>query len=455
MASEDMVFIENGPSMQLVPSSSLESLDGTNASRHKEFPHTYSPAPPTVAAPSLGCNPCGLAIRSKPGFASYPPVPVKSPGLQHCCHGNCQQNEVLAKVEDSFEMPPGLLNLPPPPVYNGSTSAWLTPGARTKSKKAARAPRSPSPTCKPPPQAISLPPPPPAPVVMPPPPFPLPPVAGSFPPPMPMAPPPPSPPYKPTRSRGLRFLDDDYSHVSTPADLIPIQYSGESNLDTGRVVRIMPFNRNVLTIFHRAHITDFEEVKWILQHGTTDVWYEKPKRSWLRQQESFEASGCDTDELEALENARPVSLETPRIWASAALVTPSDDDIFDCTAGHTLDDAFSGACPTCTDEKSEALDGTPLVYYVVLSTCQASEPFIHGAHFNGRQIHKLFRCGGREAAVAEAFYASGVNGWSVAFSCVMRADDELEGGEGKIKRVDELWMLGEDEEDDDCTRVFF
>lgn len=253
----------------------------------------------------------------------------------------------------------------------------------------------------------------------------------------------------------MRRFDDDYEDVSTPADLIPVRYSGESNFETGRVVRIAPFRRNVLVGFHRAHIADFEELKWILHYGTTEIWYEKPKRSWLRQQETLEASGRDTDELDGLENARPVSLETPRVWASSALVTPIDDDIYDCTAGHAIDDAFSGVCPTCTDEKSEALDGTPLVYYVVLSTCQAGEPFIHGAHFNGKQIYKLIKCGSRDAAVAEAFYASGVNGWSVSFTCVMRADDELEGGEGKIKRVDELWMLGEDEEDDDCTRVFF
>ncbi|KAL5371834.1 hypothetical protein DPSP01_013962 [Paraphaeosphaeria sporulosa] len=203
-----------------------------------------------------------------------------------------------------------------------------------------------------------------------------------------------------------------------------------------RVVRITPFKHNVLITFHRGHITDFQEVTWIPQHGTTGVWYVKPKRSWLRQQESFEAAGCDTDELEALVNVRPVSLETPRIWASAALVTPSDDDLFACSAGHTAGDASSGACPTCTAEKTATLEGTPLVYYVVLSTCQASEPFIHGAHFNSRQIYKLTRYSSREAAVVEAYYASGVNGWSVAFRCVMQANDEREGGKGNIKRLD-------------------
>lgn len=141
MASEDMVFIENGPSMQLVPSSSLESLDGTNASGGKLFPHTYSPASPTIPPPPLGC---GLTIRAKPDFASYPPVPTTS-GHQNCCFGGCQHNDALTKVENSFKMPPGLLNLPPPPVYSGSSSGWSTTGARTKSKKSARAPSSPTP----------------------------------------------------------------------------------------------------------------------------------------------------------------------------------------------------------------------------------------------------------------------------------------------------------------------
>lgn len=139
MASEDMVFIENVPSMQLVPSSSLESSGATNAFNQQEFPHTCSPAPPAVTTPSLGCDPCGLAFRSKFGFAPYPPIPTNSSDPQHCCHGACQQNDALAKVEGSYKMPPGLLNIPPPPVYN-----WSAPGPRAKTKKTARSPPSPT-----------------------------------------------------------------------------------------------------------------------------------------------------------------------------------------------------------------------------------------------------------------------------------------------------------------------
>lgn len=160
--------------------------------------------------------------------------------------------------------------------------------------------------------------------------------------------------------------------------------------------------------------------------------------------------------MQALEPARPVSLETPRVWAGAALVTPSDDDVYDCGREHGNGEGegetFEGACPVCTDEKSEALDGTALVYCVVLSTCQASEPFVHGAHFNGKAMFRVVRCGSREGASAEAFYAAGVNGWSVVFSCVMR---EGENFGGDMRRVEELWELGEEDEVDEGVRVFY
>jgi hypothetical protein len=61
-------------------------------------------------------------------------------------------------------------------------------------------------------------------------------------------------------------------------------------------------------------------------------------------------------------------------------------------------------------------EATDLEYRLIITTCQASSPFIHGAHFNGRQTFKMTRHGSREAAIAEAFYAVGVNGWYVSFN---------------------------------------
>jgi hypothetical protein len=137
------------------------------------------------------------------------------------------------------------------------------------------------------------------------------------------------------------------------------------------------------------------------------------------------------------------------------MTTPTRDDIFECAAGHAVDDGYAGTCHECTDAKSDALESTPLVYCLVFSTCQASDPFIHGAHFNGRQIYKLVKCGSREAAVAEAFYAAGVNGWSLAFSCVMKLGEDFEERSGTAKKVNELWMLAEEENDEKTIKVFY
>jgi hypothetical protein len=143
MASDDMVFVESGPSMQLISSSSIES---SNASSLKDFSHTYPPASPNITAPLLGCNPRGIAIRSKPGSGPYPPVPRNSVDSYHCCHGSCQRDDKLGLVDDSFEMPPNNLELPPPPACNGSSFGWLKPGAHTKLKKSTRIAPSESPS---------------------------------------------------------------------------------------------------------------------------------------------------------------------------------------------------------------------------------------------------------------------------------------------------------------------
>ncbi len=237
--------------------------------------------------------------------------------------------------------------------------------------------------------------------------------------------------------------------VSTPDAYLPAQYSSESDDDVGSgVVRLVPLRRNVFTARHDAFPADFEEHKWIIKYGSPDFWYEKPVRSYLNKIQSSEG-------LLHLHNARPVSLETPKVWASPTFSTPRDNDIYGCISGHTLDGRYTEFCHQCTQEKSDALDNTPLVYCLVLSTCQASDPFIHGAHFNGCQIYRLVKCGSREAAAAEAYYAAGVNGWNIAFSCVMRLGEDFEERSGKVKRVKELWMLADEETDENVVRVFY
>lgn len=223
---------------------------------------------------------------------------------------------------------------------------------------------------------------------------------------------------------------------------------------------MLPFRRNVLTTSHRAHTTDFNEFEWLLKYATTELWYEKPSKALLKRMKAAEESGCEPDEL-APSTFKVAELETPKVWASAALTIPTDENQ-KCTADHTPDlteTTFTRPCQQCTD-KSAALDAMNLVYYLVFNSLQAHE--LAGcmpaslSNMRGRQMYKLVKCGSREAAIAEVFHATGLNGWNLVFSCVTKASEDIDGGAGKLRRVEDLWMLADDDgADGESVRVFY
>lgn len=256
----------------------------------------------------------------------------------------------------------------------------------------------------------------------------------------------------------------DFTTVSKPSDFIPVHYSGDSLLDRAQVVCLTPFElqgslRRVMLSLHGAQLADFAEYKWIIQYGDSETWYERPSRSTRK----MLAIGCESVGLTEVPSPQSIlSGETPKVWASSALTTPTDDDVYDCDAGHHVGSP-SGACYQCTDEKSEALESTSLVYYLVLSTGQLKRkdasgyisPSPYGMDISGKPVYKLVKFGTREAAAAEAFYVSGSMGWNVVFSCVLRFGETFDERTGPIERVDELWKLGEDAENENTIRIFY
>jgi hypothetical protein len=241
--------------------------------------------------------------------------------------------------------------------------------------------------------------------------------------------------------------------VGRPDELIRPKYPGESTIRIGHIVRITPFKRNVFVTSTQPRAADFDEFRWLLKLGGSDVWYDKPNPTYLKQWKALEVTGCEPAELFPIHDARPVSLETPKVCASPALTNLLADVEHEYCC-HPTESAYSRNCESCR-QKCEALSQTPLVYYLVLTTCQASNPFIQGAHFNGRQIYMMVRCGSREAAVQEAFYAAGVNGWNVAFSCVMRCDESFGEACGTLKKVDRVYSLADKKEDENAVRIFY
>lgn len=222
---------------------------------------------------------------------------------------------------------------------------------------------------------------------------------------------------------------------------------------------MLPFGRNTLLTLHHAQSIDLDEFKWLLKYGTTEFWYEKPSKAMLKRMERAELAGHEPDELLPT-SARPSEIQTPKVWAPAALTTPTNEDIHECTAGHMPEQAGSGyisTCEQCTDEKSEALEATGLAYYLVFSSSVALDRFAPGSVTTGsRLIYKLVKCGSRAAAIADIFHTTGLNGWNLVFSCVMRASESIEDRGGKFRRVERLWMLANAGDDDGkSVRVFY
>jgi hypothetical protein len=200
------------------------------------------------------------------------------------------------------------------------------------------------------------------------------------------------------------------------------------------------------------------EFEWILKYATTEIWYEKLSNALLKRMKAAEFEGNEADEL-PVSGAKPNEIQTPKVWTSAALTTPTDDDIYECTAKHAAQMAgasYTRTCQQCTDAKSEALEATDLSYCLVFSSTQGHDFIMAGTTANcGRSIYKIVKCGSREAAIAEVFHATGLNGWNLVFSCVMRADESIDERGGKFRRVDDLWMLADNDDDDESVRVFY
>jgi hypothetical protein len=259
--------------------------------------------------------------------------------------------------------------------------------------------------------------------------------------------------------------------VNNPSEFIPIHYSGDSILDRSQLIRIAsgrtpavefgPYppnagqdgSRYVLLTLHGAQVADFEAYQWLLQHGSLDSWYAKPNKAILRRLVKLQSCGSEVLKEEA-DEIRLGAFDTPMVWAAAPLTTPTDDDIFDCSAGHSSHNDYTGACHKCTDERTEAIESTPLVYYLVIKAQR--DGFSSGpGKITSKPLYTLVTCGSREAAAVQAFYTAGVNGHSVVFSCVLRVGETFDDRNGPIERVDELWKLSEDAEDEDVIRVFY
>lgn len=233
-------------------------------------------------------------------------------------------------------------------------------------------------------------------------------------------------------------------------DFIPSQCSGKLSLRKLRIIRLSAFDCNILMTLHQAHRADFETFRWLIQFGITEVWCEQPQPFFHQDVSTVRYSGPKIGDPRTVNNPFPVKLDIPRVWASSALTDSSDDKIQDCTSDHVTKDDLGGSFAKC-----DTLEATSLIYCIILSSFQARDLTASNHHLHGRQIFKLIKCGSRDAAIAEVLCASVMYGWNVAFSCVMREDENFPQKQGIYEKVGKLGMLAGAAANKNVIRVFY
>jgi hypothetical protein len=240
-------------------------------------------------------------------------------------------------------------------------------------------------------------------------------------------------------------------------ELLPTCYADEIP-PSDRIIKLSPFNKKVYATYHHAAPYDFSHYSLMMRIGKPYEWYKWPSSTSIQQLNAYLVLGetCSTGSImESIisplctddgDTFVPYSQPTPRVWAPVALTAPSDEDMEDCT--HGVEDRPCD-CLERNSKISDALERTPLVYYVVMSTW-------HIQQYGNRNrittpIFKTVRCGSRDAAAAEIFYAAGAHGWSTVFAAVGRESeiDLFEKGVAKVERVTGLWGLAELDKDEE------
>ncbi|KAF2763078.1 hypothetical protein EJ05DRAFT_506716 [Pseudovirgaria hyperparasitica] len=253
--------------------------------------------------------------------------------------------------------------------------------------------------------------------------------------------------------------------ITSHSELIPVVYT-DDNKPEDKLVRTI-FNKRIYTTFHHAGSYDFAKHSSLLRAAETEVWYRWPAAS----DESHILSLCKRGELASAteylstevegRSISPLNASIPRVWASHVFTAPLDDDVYTCVTrmGH-LARNYSGACTTCTHTVAKKLENTSLVYIVVLSSYMDPAPgFSARGPSPTEKVFKVLSFGSRESAAAEAFYASGVQGWDVVFSCVIRSDALSALGKGldvvRVEKIHELANVDEREIGGDYVRAFY
>lgn len=278
-------------------------------------------------------------------------------------------------------------------------------------------------------------------------------------------------------------------HVYSSRQLLPLRSSAQGRGSwhpDDKVVHLPTFQSLAYVSCHPSTVVEFDRYISLVKHGLEDAWYRLPDAVFVAQMNSLEQAGLPTGSLPIIQDARPKKLEIPRVHGGAALRTSDTVPILPCenpahftpTESHAVDEADCNSdssvdrksknlrnallCKRCTKSKQRAFDASSVVYISVVQTIQdhhnpvngISPPFSTPGSATAAlctPLYKIVKSGSRDAAATQAFYDAGANGWSTVFTCAIRSDvDWAIAVEEGIRRVDELWKLGDDAQSAVC-----
>ena len=208
-----------------------------------------------------------------------------------------------------------------------------------------------------------------------------------------------------------------------------------------REVKIGPISRHACIFRHVAHVGDFREIEWLLRHGTTEIWYEKPENHLIEKMNLPPASGVEPERLSKMSDPAPWGIEIPKVWLSNAIDMPPNATFVDKGPKSYYTDSF----PT---DREDGLLCYNLVYTTVHNPARTFSA-------TGPSIFTMVKCSSQESALAHIYYAVGQNGWNLAFSCITRCGEGFGERCGKIKKVQRIQNLKCEDVDTDSIRVFY
>ncbi|KAL2827675.1 hypothetical protein BJY01DRAFT_135806 [Aspergillus pseudoustus] len=262
----------------------------------------------------------------------------------------------------------------------------------------------------------------------------------------------------PTRSPALEVVS---SHTELFA---PSRTTSTPTPD--RLVLLGPFTRPAYITTHAASRYDFTHWLPLLALGAPETWYAFSNNdSVISTSLKQPLLAAPNTYLRPLGDPRPVGLRIPRISANDPL--------------HPHHSSLSAPKLKTEAEASPAAgqQDLDLIYLSIQSSItghtthrsgrwvspeRGMMPDLAGSGTTGSSIYRVVRCGSREEAATQAFYAAGGNRWSTLFTCVVVDDGHraLSGrvlvldGEG-YERVRSLGELVEGEGKRGKIRVFY